>query len=433
MSLIADSLKKALRTKDSSEPGRPAFNLIAGNRDLFKDASSNPIVRTFVLIGLPGLVLAYLISAGAFGKSPANSSGSNPLLKVFELFKSKPPPRRVPTPAPAPMAPAPAAPPVVAEAPKAPVAAEPFVPPLEKTPDRAQPPAPAKREAEFVPPTPHMGKSASEELSTLAPIEPPMAEPNPKPKLRIQKAPVAPAEKPQKKTLPPRVYPETITEHVALLTPPATVQFPARIPESESQIREPAPAAALKDGNYYFNLGSFYFQSGDMKKALGNFQRAAETAPNNPDVHNNIGLIYKELKRYDEAIEQFVRATFIDPSYVQAYNNIGVVYYLMGNLQNAVSNYQKAIEIKPDNLETYNNLGIIYKKQNQMEKAEAILNKALSLDPKHPGTNYNMAVLYEERGKMQPAIHFYRRFMEFGANTHPTLVDEVRSHLKDLS
>ncbi|GJL79645.1 MAG: hypothetical protein NPINA01_26340 [Nitrospinaceae bacterium] len=188
----------------------------------------------------------------------------------------------------------------------------------------------------------------------------------------------------------------------------------------------------FQNSDFYFNRAIFFQQARDWEKALENYVKAEKLDPNNPDTYNNKGVIFKEQGKYDKALDEFLRAIFLDPEYAKAYNNIGVVYFMQKNYAEGIRNYLKAIDLNPSNLEAFNNLAIIYKKQNDLEQARAVLNRALAMDPDHPGTNYNLAVLYEENREITPALHYYRRFIELGTIGYPSLVNQVKTHIKTL-
>ncbi len=107
-----------------------------------------------------------------------------------------------------------------------------------------------------------------------------------------------------------------------------------------------------------------------------------------------------------------------------------MVYYAKEEC--AIRNYQKTIKIDSQNLEALNNLAVVFKKLGQLEKAKAILNHALKLGASHAGTHYNMAILYEEIGNNKSAIHFYQEFAKLGSTRHPSLIEEVKEHIKSL-
>ena len=188
----------------------------------------------------------------------------------------------------------------------------------------------------------------------------------------------------------------------------------------------------FNNSDYYFNRGIFFQQAKDWQKALANYSKSEELDPNNPDTYNNKGVIFKEMGKFDQALDEFLRAVYLDAGYAKAYNNIGVVYFMKKNYREAIRHYLKAIDLNPTNLEAFNNLAIIYKKQKELDRARGILNRALSLDPDHPGTNYNLAVLYEESSEIKPGLHFYRRFIELGSLSYPSLVIQVKEHLETM-
>jgi hypothetical protein len=75
---------------------------------------------------------------------------------------------------------------------------------------------------------------------------------------------------------------------------------------------------------------------------------------------------------------------------------------------------------------------VVFKKLWEFEKVKAILNQVLKLGASHAGTHYNMVVLYEEIGNNKSAIHFYQEFVKLGSSSHPSLVQEVKEHIKSF-
>lgn len=473
MSLIADSLKNALKEKPSKSEVNPEINLLA--RDPVLGDSKKPLVLKIVfMVVVPAAILAYLIFHGSFDNR-GTWIAKLPIWKSFGTAKQKPsftPPPVVNSPAreqadssgekaqaeKAPVVPLKKEEKSVVEKKALPSASQSAPPVTAKSPVRGKKISPESRaQTEKLSPVPMEEKETAVKVETPAiqsaaappssaqkrvpvleemqsepeaPVSPeegtseakPPATVKPKPKKAQAKKPPA---KKSAKAAPPKTDSMEEPPQEARAIPPAGKPKPA-LPQA------PGPDNILKNSDYYFNRGIFFQQAGDSDKALANYRDALKANPNNPDIFNNMGVVYKDLGKYDEAIDELLKAVYTDPNYAKAYNNIGVVYYLKKNYQGAVSNYEKAIEIKPNNVEAYNNLAVVYKKLNQREKAKSILNKALSIDPNHAGTNYNLALLYEEEGAAKSAIHFYRRFVELGEISHPALVAEVNAHLQTL-
>jgi Tfp pilus assembly protein PilF len=327
-------------------------------------------------------------------------------------------------------------PPVVAKAPAPPVQPIPQSAPKPSAPPPPTAKGPVKEPDNIQVIEPGMKKVPVQDDPVKKVVKPkPVAGPKKKSSVAETKAqePVAKA-KPfnsEKPVEPPAKDKPDKTETTKIIKPKSSERAPPSRAEERSFPTTPEPDI-FKNSDYYFNRAIFYQQARNWEKALTNYSKAAELDAKNADIYNNIGVIYKELRQYDRAIDEFLRAIYLNPNYAKPYNNIGVVYYAKRNFSGAIRNYQKAIAIEPENLEALNNLAVAYKNTSQLEQSKSILNQALKIDAKHAGTNYNLAVIYEQEGNQKAAIRFYRRFVELGLNSHPGLVAQVSKHIETL-
>ncbi len=408
MSLIADSLKKAIKEKSLNVA--PGINLLKNLGSKGKPKFDPKEVKRFVfLIVIPATLLAYLLLANPFG------SNRNPQPIKPPVVAEAPPVKTVPQPVPS--RPAPPVPPAPPATPSALPAKEPENIPL-IGPGMSEVTVPEDEVEEFGPkPVPGPKKEPEETIE-----EPTQEEPTGKNSEVMDfeekvKAETEPSMKIKSSgsTKAPEISAKTTTPKTDTFSPP----------------KRPGPDI-VKDSVHYFNRAIFYQQSRNWDKALKNYSKAAKLNANNPDIYNNIGVIYKELRQYDQAIEEFLKAIDLNPEYAKPYNNIGVVYYAKKDFLGAIRNYQKATSIDPENLEALNNLAVVYKRTGQMERAKTVLNHALAINPAHAGTHYNLAVLYEGEGNIKSAIHFYQSFVELASASHPTLSVQVKKHIATL-
>ncbi len=431
MSLIADSLKKAL--KENTFKVSPGINLLKnlGQKSKPQGFDSKEVKRFLLLIVVPALILIFLLVANPFAPK-------NKVLIKSPVVAQTPPPAPPAPPAPVKQkAIKPTPPPPVAAKPVRPVATKP-VP--RKIPDNLPMIEPGMKEVTMEELNAPARKPAAKMEQPMARVE--LKEPPDNPPAPIRIKPKPPV---KKKVLaapkPKPVSPPPVEEEVAIETRPAEPKMPernrnqvaARVPKQREVTFPNLPEPDIfKNGDYYFNRAIFFQQSRDWENALSNYAEAAKHSPGNPDIYNNMGVIHKELRQYNRAIEEFLRAVYLKPDYAKPYNNIGVVYFAKEDYLTAIQNYKKAISIDPKNLEALNNLSVAYKKMGQLEKAKSVLNQALKLGANHAGTHYNLAVLHEETGNMESAIHFYQKFSKLGITSHPALVRKVEKHIKTL-
>ncbi len=404
MSLIADSLKKAVKEKSFNV--KPGINLLKNLSTQNKPKIDPKEVKRFViLIVIPATILIYLLLDNPFDPNkrlapapPPQAAKAPPIAPVPKPTPSKPSPPLKPSKVP------------IKEPETAPVI-EPGMTKITVSEETEE------SEKDFAPKPVPGPKKKSLQTITQEPASPkPVVEP--------------PLKKRTAKTEPSREIKLDDSIEVPQTSRKSTAPKPGK-PSTPPTPTTPGPNIP-KDSDHYFNRAIFYQQSRDWDKALTNYSRAAELNANNPDIYNNIGVIYKELRQYERAIEEFLKAIDLNPDYAKPYNNIGVVYYAKKDYPSAIRNYQKAILIDPENLEAMNNLAVAYKQTGQLDRSKTVLSKALKINPAHAGTHYNLAVLYESEGNIESAIHFYQRFVDLASSSHPTLTVQVRKHINIL-
>jgi Tfp pilus assembly protein PilF len=415
LSLIADSLKKAV--KEKSFDVSPGINLLKNLGSKAKPTAKfdpKDIKRFVILIVIPATILLYLLLAKPFEPNKISPQESPPAVAKAPAEKVKP----IPQAAPKPPAPPPSPPKVPAKAPENIIVIEPGMKEVHvqdhvKEIAKPKPVAGPKKKSSSI--KNQKQESGQERIAKTNPL--------------VQEEPVEQAPAKQKKV---KLGSEKILKPIDPTKMPKALAKASVAKTGKTSFPITPEPDIFKNSDYHFNRAIFYQQSRNWEKALTSYSKAAELDAKNPDIYNNMGVIYKELRQYDRAIDEFLRAIYLNPDYAKPYNNIGVVYYSKKDYLGAIRNYQKAISIEPKNLEALNNLSVAYKHTDQLDKSKAILNQALKINTDHAGTNYNLAVLFEKEGNQKSAIHFYQRFIDLGSTSHPALSTRVRKHVATL-
>ena len=144
------------------------------------------------------------------------------------------------------------------------------------------------------------------------------------------------------------------------------------------------------------NLGTVYFQTGNLEKASEFWNKAININPNIPEIHNNIATIYINRKDYAEAINYAKKAIEINPNFYLAHNNLGISYKGLKKLIDAKSCFIKTLELNPKYNIAHYNLGIIYYELNEIEKSELSYLKSIELNPNYIFAYINLLNLYEK-------------------------------------
>ena len=111
-------------------------------------------------------------------------------------------------------------------------------------------------------------------------------------------------------------------------------------------------------------------QCGYWKNSITLFSHTLKVTDYNWLVYNNRGIAYYDLGNYKQAIEDYNRAIEIKPDYADAYYNRGIAYNGLGNYRQAIEDYNRAIEIKPGYAKAYINRGNAYYRPRQLQAGD---------------------------------------------------------------
>jgi tetratricopeptide (TPR) repeat protein len=156
----------------------------------------------------------------------------------------------------------------------------------------------------------------------------------------------------------------------------------------------------------YNNLGTLYYDKGDLDRALDFFEKSIALKSDYADAYNNRGLIDMKKGMLDQALEDFTLAIKYKPKNFSSYNARGVAYYQMQDLTRAAADFNEAIKLQPAEYESYNNLGNVYLSRGRYAEAIAAYRRSLDINPGYAEANYNLGSTYYLQGDYRPAIDY---------------------------
>jgi len=104
-------------------------------------------------------------------------------------------------------------------------------------------------------------------------------------------------------------------------------------------------------------LGTIYGQHGDLEDALKPLLRAAELAPQSPQMQYNLAFTYYELNQFEEARQPIAKAVQRWPDIFQLNSLYGAVLLKLGEDREAYSLLRRAHELNPEDPRT---AGLLY-------------------------------------------------------------------------
>lgn len=129
---------------------------------------------------------------------------------------------------------------------------------------------------------------------------------------------------------------------------PPSAPVPAVNYQQQISMLEGIVAKDPGNRNAWVQLGHNYFDSQQPMKAVEAYGKALELDGNDPDVLTDQGVMFRQLGWYDRAIENFNRASQIAPDHAQSLFNLGIVYrYDLKDLEKARKAWERYLAISP--------------------------------------------------------------------------------------
>ena len=140
-----------------------------------------------------------------------------------------------------------------------------------------------------------------------------------------------------------------------------------KIEQVLSARRSPAP---LK---IHLDLGMVYLNSGQLEKAMNEFQKAISINPNSPRVLFAIAKVLEQRGDIKEAQKLYHKAVDISPQFIKGHDALACLYESQDDMEAAARHLEQAATVSPRNLERQIRLAKNMIKTGSKNKARDIL------------------------------------------------------------
>jgi len=163
-------------------------------------------------------------------------------------------------------------------------------------------------------------------------------------------------------------------------------------------------------------------QQGDHARALDYAQRAAQAAPNDPQMWFLLGYAARLNGKYGQSIEAYKRGLQLAPSSVNGLSGLAQTYSISGRKDEAERLLKQVISLDPQRKDDLFILGDLYVRSGEYTNAVEWLTKAERLEPA-ARSELLLAVCYERLNQMDQANHY----LELARSRAPNNPDVERS------
>ncbi|MDD3626885.1 MAG: tetratricopeptide repeat protein, partial [bacterium] len=131
----------------------------------------------------------------------------------------------------------------------------------------------------------------------------------------------------------------------------------------------------------YWLLADYYVKSEKVEDGLAYFTELLSKTQTNPYIYLNRGQLLYYSGEMEKAISDFEKSTELDPKFKYGYTAQGAVHIANKDWDNAESVLLKAIEIDKQYPEPYLYLSLVYKEKGDEAKSDEYRGKAIKLKP----------------------------------------------------
>ena len=183
------------------------------------------------------------------------------------------------------------------------------------------------------------------------------------------------------------------------------------VPQPETAFPDSSPKDIYTRAKLHTELGSLYFQNGNLIVALEELSIAISINPNYAQAYSTRGLVLYYIKEFESAEKDFKRALSLDEKDPEISNNYGGYLCQTCKEKESIACFQRAL--KNSLYQTPEvallNAGTCYIKLDDLAAADDYVRRSLRFAPDNPQALFQLARISYKRGNYDAAREHLRK------------------------
>ncbi|MEO7136085.1 MAG: tetratricopeptide repeat protein [Gemmatimonadales bacterium] len=178
-------------------------------------------------------------------------------------------------------------------------------------------------------------------------------------------------------------------------------------PKAQRDYYQRLVAAYPRDERAHFLLGGAYFGQQDMPKAIQEYRRAVEVAPDFAPAYNLLGYAERQVGAYGEAERAFKKYIELIPDDPNPYDSYAELLMKTGRFDASIGMYRKALAADRNFVPSHIGIATNLMLQGKHDAARAEtwkVHQAARNDGDRRGALFTAAVIYADEGKFDQAL-----------------------------
>lgn len=172
----------------------------------------------------------------------------------------------------------------------------------------------------------------------------------------------------------------------------------------------------------YYNIGSAYFDLGELEKSASYLSRALDLSPDLAGASYNLARVYVLQGRYERALELLDTLLSRDPDNALVMETIAYAWYLTGEFELAAEWYDRALDLSPTDPDLLQNRATVAQETGHHEVAVRLLRRALEVTENRPHLWRRLAAAERSLGRYDAALDAYRSYVDAVAVPDPEVL-----------
>lgn len=162
----------------------------------------------------------------------------------------------------------------------------------------------------------------------------------------------------------------------------------------------------------YWARGHAYFEKEDYKRAIADYDTAIKLDPKAPDFYDDRGDARLALGQWEDAIADYKKATVVDPHFALGFYDLGLAYRQRKLFREAIDSFSSYITLEPDDWDGYDSRREMYRSAREFDLAIADANQMLRIKPDDAFTFLIRGGIYMEKGDLKHSIEDYSVYIK---------------------
>lgn len=176
--------------------------------------------------------------------------------------------------------------------------------------------------------------------------------------------------------------------------------------------------------------GSKLLDAGKYEESIEKFTEAISEDQSNPTFYYFRGASLEKSGNIDKALEDYQKSIELKPDFILPVSRTGRIYAKKGDYEKAIEFYKKAVELGDRDTTTYYNYGVCLMNLGNSEEAKDIFERLLSLDENYSDAYYQLGIIYIGLGDAAKAKELLQKFIDLDPeNKNASIAKEILKSL----